>query len=169
MGGRRLWRAACRDQLVDGCGTMSKSRPVWPGQQRRPSGGLAEAGRSSGRPRHGLALRGASGEPAGRGLRHLIFDVGEDASHTTVHADLFDNLYVVVRGEKRFSLLPPQEGHLLRRRLFPAATYRPTAVSGGGGGGGGGGGVGASGLELALDDPPEQQVQSALGLQAVTA
>ena len=86
-----------------------------------------------------------------------------------MHADLFDNLYVVVRGEKRFSLLPPQEGHLLRRRLFPAATYRPTAVSGGGGGGGGGGGVGASGLELALDDPPEQQVQSALGLQAVTA
>ena len=82
-----------------------------------------------------------------------------------MHADLFDNLYVVVRGEKRFSLLPPQEGHLLRRRLFPAATYRPTAVSGGGGGGGGG----ASGLELALDDPPEQQVQSALGLQAVTA
>ena len=92
--------------------------------------------------------------------------MGEDASHTTVHADLFDNLYVVVRGEKRFSLLPPQEGHLLRRRRFPAATYRPAAASGGGeGGGGGGGGGGGSGLELALDDPPEQQLWSALDLE----
>ena len=67
--------------------------------QRGLSGGLAEAGRSSGSLRHKLTLRKASREPAGWGLSHLVLDIGEDASHTTVHADLFDNLYVVVRGD----------------------------------------------------------------------
>ncbi|EOD26562.1 hypothetical protein EMIHUDRAFT_435104 [Emiliania huxleyi CCMP1516] len=66
------------------------------------------------------------------------FWMGEDAARTTVHADLFDNLYVVVRGRKRFALLPPQEGLLLppqegralRRRPYPAATYREGAAEG---------------------------------------
>jgi jumonji domain-containing protein 7 len=88
------------------------------------------------------------------------FWMGEDASHTTAHADLFDNLYVVVRGEKRFSLLPPQEGRLLHRRLYPAATYRPAAAGSGGGGGS------ASGLELVLDDPPQRVAWTELDLEA---
>lgn len=53
------------------------------------------------------------------------FWMGEDAARTSVHADLYDNLYVVVVGEKRFSLLPPMEGPRLGRRPFRAATWRP--------------------------------------------
>ena len=36
------------------------------------------------------------------------FWCGEDAAVTSTHADLFENLYVVVKGEKHFTLLPPQ-------------------------------------------------------------
>ena len=57
------------------------------------------------------------------------FWMGEDAARTTVHADLFDNIYVVVRGTKHFTLLPPQEGHLLQRRAYPAATYVPSEAA----------------------------------------
>ncbi|KAL1519998.1 hypothetical protein AB1Y20_023479 [Prymnesium parvum] len=49
--------------------------------------------------------------------------MGEDAARTSVHADLFDNLYVVVRGTKRFTLLPPQEGSLLGRRPYRSASW----------------------------------------------
>ena len=55
------------------------------------------------------------------------FWMGEDAARTTVHADLFDNVYCVVSGRKEFYLLPPQEGHMLRRRRYPSAAYMPTA------------------------------------------
>ncbi len=70
------------------------------------------------------------------------FWMGEDAARTSVHADLFDNVYVVIRGEKCFTLLPPQEGHLLRREAVRAATYVPTTDGGG------------SGLELRVDNDP---------------
>lgn len=63
----------------------------------------------------------------GRKPAAVNFWMGEDAARTTVHADLFDNVYVVIRGTKRFTLLPPQEGHLLRRRAYPAATYVPSS------------------------------------------
>lgn len=63
------------------------------------------------------------------------FWMGEDAARTTVHADLFDNLYVVVRGTKEFTLLPPQEGHLLQRARYRAGTY-------------------AADLTFELDEPP---------------
>lgn len=49
--------------------------------------------------------------------------MGEDAARTSVHADLFDNLYVVIKGEKSFTLLPPSEGHVLDRRPYRAATW----------------------------------------------
>ena len=71
------------------------------------------------------------------------FWMGEDAARTTVHADLFDNLYVVVRGEKHFALLPPQEGHALRRQRVRAATYVATA----------GEAAAAFDLELRVDSP----------------
>eukprot|EP00966_Prymnesium_polylepis_P239108 5530270-Prymnesium_polylepis.1 len=51
------------------------------------------------------------------------FWMGEDAARTSVHADLFDNVYVVLRGEKNFTLLPPPEGHALGRRPYRAATW----------------------------------------------
>ena len=55
------------------------------------------------------------------------FWMGEDAARTTVHADLFDNVYCVVSGRKEFHLLPPQEGHVLRRQRYPSAAYTPSA------------------------------------------
>lgn len=55
------------------------------------------------------------------------FWMGEEMARTTVHADLFDNVYAVVRGRKQFALLPPQEGHRLRRQEYRAATYTPAA------------------------------------------
>eukprot|EP00967_Tisochrysis_lutea_P103919 scaffold157274_cov22-Tisochrysis_lutea.AAC.1 len=55
--------------------------------------------------------------------------IGENAARTTVHADLFDNLYLVVTGEKHFTLLPPDEGIRLERRQYRAATYSREASS----------------------------------------
>ena len=54
----------------------------------------------------------------GRPPSAVNFWMGEDAARTTVHADLYDNLYAVVRGTKVFTLLPPQEGASLRRRPY---------------------------------------------------
>lgn len=64
--------------------------------------------------------------------------IGEDAARTQVHADLFCNIYAVVRGTKRFTLLPPQDVALLKRKSVPTASWVDV-----------GGGV----LELRLDDP----------------
>ena len=54
---------------------MSKARPVWPASaaQLADWSRLAEA---PGSLRHALALREASGEPAGRRLSHVVFHVG---------------------------------------------------------------------------------------------
>ena len=93
------------------------------------------------------------------------FWLGEDAARTTVHADLFDNVYVVVRGEKHFWLLPPQDGHLLRRRRVRTATYTTVGNSGEAAVGAAGNSMdgraalrgtasGANQLELQLDSPP---------------
>lgn len=75
--------------------------------------------------------------------------VGEDEARTSVHADLFDNLYVVVRGQKQFTLLPPAEGHALGRRPFRGATWvlNPS--------GSGLESSGCSDLSLELDEPPD--------------
>ena len=54
------------------------------------------------------------------------FWMGEDAARTTAHADLYENIYIVIRGEKRFTLLPPQDVHVLGMASFPAATWRRT-------------------------------------------
>lgn len=69
-------------------------------------------------PSPGWADAAFGGPPAAMNLW-----IGEDAARTSVHADLFDNLYVVLSGEKRFTLLPPDEGSRLGRRQYRAATY----------------------------------------------
>ena len=79
----------------------------------------------------------------GRPPSAVNFWMGEDAARTTVHADLYDNLYAVVRGTKVFTLLPPQEGASLRRRPYRSATYARDDD----------GGEGASGLRLVADEP----------------
>ena len=51
------------------------------------------------------------------------FWMGEDTARTTTHADLFCNMYAVVRGEKQFSLLPPQEVERLERKPCISSTW----------------------------------------------
>ena len=91
----------------------------------------------------------------GRPPEATNFWMGEDAARTTVHADLFDNLYVVVRGTKEFALLPPQEGAALERRPFRAGTYREQPEARGG-------------LALTLDEPPVHVHWSAVDLESAT-
>ena len=61
---------------------MWKTRPIWPASAAQAADWprLAEA---RGSLRHNLALKGASGEPAGRGLSPLAFHIG---GHAVVHA-----------------------------------------------------------------------------------
>eukprot|EP00964_Phaeocystis_antarctica_P052797 scaffold30932_cov86-Phaeocystis_antarctica.AAC.1 len=54
---------------------MWETRPIWPASAAQAADWprLAEA---RGSLRHDLALKGASGEPAGRGLSPLVFHIG---------------------------------------------------------------------------------------------
>ena len=54
---------------------MWKTRPIWPASAAQEADWprLAEA---QGSLRHDLSLKGASGEPAGRGLSRLVFHIG---------------------------------------------------------------------------------------------
>jgi peptidyl-lysine (3S)-dioxygenase / protease len=55
--------------------------------------------------------------------------VGDERSFTATHKDHYENLYLVVRGAKRFFLRPPCDAPLLPERRLPAATYAPCASS----------------------------------------
>ena len=67
----QTWKAASESTP----GAMSRARPVWSASVAQATGWprLAEAW---GGLVHGLALKEASGEPAGRSLSHLVFDIG---------------------------------------------------------------------------------------------
>lgn len=49
--------------------------------------------------------------------------VGNGESETSFHKDHYENLYVVITGEKRFLLLPPTDYHRMYVREYPAAKY----------------------------------------------
>jgi peptidyl-lysine (3S)-dioxygenase / protease len=49
--------------------------------------------------------------------------IGNSHSVTSFHKDHYDNIYVVVSGEKHFLLLPPTEHHRLYISDYPAAQY----------------------------------------------
>ncbi|CAA0838274.1 2-oxoglutarate (2OG) and Fe(II)-dependent oxygenase superfamily protein [Striga hermonthica] len=51
------------------------------------------------------------------------FWVGNRFSETSFHKDHYENLYVVISGEKRFLLLPPTDVHRMYVREYPAAQY----------------------------------------------
>ena len=55
---------------------MWKTRPIWPASAAQAADWprLADV---RGSLRHDLVLKGASGEPAGRGLSPLVFHIGE--------------------------------------------------------------------------------------------
>jgi peptidyl-lysine (3S)-dioxygenase / protease len=52
--------------------------------------------------------------------------IGNAHSVTSFHKDHYDNIYVVLSGEKHFLLLPPTEHHRLYVRDYPAARYVAT-------------------------------------------
>ena len=56
--------------------------------------------------------------------------IGNGASDTWFHKDHYENLYVVVAGEKRFLLLPPTDVHRMYVGEYPAARYRLCEVRG---------------------------------------
>ncbi|KAJ8774031.1 hypothetical protein K2173_009462 [Erythroxylum novogranatense] len=49
--------------------------------------------------------------------------IGNHKSETCFHKDHYENLYVVVSGEKHFLLLPPTDVHRMYIRDYPAAHY----------------------------------------------
>lgn len=55
--------------------------------------------------------------------------IGNGRSETSFHKDHYENLYVVVTGEKHFLLLPPTEVHRLYVRSYPAAQYVTSSSS----------------------------------------
>ncbi|GAA5869855.1 hypothetical protein JCM1840_007655 [Sporobolomyces johnsonii] len=69
--------------------------------------------------------------------------IGGGRSKTSLHKDPYENLYLVIRGSKTFTLLPPSEAYCVHEQLYPHATYSfsprppqdPSSSSGSGGGG----------------------------------
>ncbi|KAJ1394827.1 JmjC domain [Sesbania bispinosa] len=56
--------------------------------------------------------------------------IGTQHSQTSFHKDHYENLYVVVTGEKHFLLLPPTDVDRLYIRDYPAATYTYSSDTG---------------------------------------
>lgn len=54
--------------------------------------------------------------------------IGNSLSQTSFHKDHYENLYVVITGEKHFLLLPPTDLHRLYVRPYPAARYIASPV-----------------------------------------
>ena len=52
--------------------------------------------------------------------------IGNERSQTSLHKDNYENIYVQVRGQKHFVLLPPVEMPCVNERLLPRARYRPS-------------------------------------------
>lgn len=51
------------------------------------------------------------------------FWMGDERSESTVHKDPYENMYAVLRGAKRFTLLPPTDAAFTYERDFPPAQY----------------------------------------------
>lgn len=49
--------------------------------------------------------------------------MGDSRAVTTFHSDPYENLYAVIAGEKRFTLLPPTDVHRLYNRSCPVGRY----------------------------------------------
>ncbi|GAA5940842.1 hypothetical protein JCM1841_003443 [Sporobolomyces salmonicolor] len=49
--------------------------------------------------------------------------IGGSRSKTSLHKDPYENLYLVLRGSKTFTLLPPSEAYCVHERLYPHAAY----------------------------------------------
>eukprot|EP01133_Synstelium_polycarpum_P015875 gene15875-18867_t len=56
--------------------------------------------------------------------------MGDDRAVSSMHKDPYENIYCVVRGRKRFTLLPPIDTPFLYQRDYVAATYERDEQSG---------------------------------------
>jgi jumonji domain-containing protein 7 len=59
--------------------------------------------------------------------------IGDERSTSSLHKDFFENMYVVVQGEKTFTLLPPTDIQYLREEEFPTRRYKVNRSSSSGG------------------------------------
>ncbi|ORY91719.1 cupin-like domain-domain-containing protein [Leucosporidium creatinivorum] len=55
--------------------------------------------------------------------------IGDQRSVTSLHKDPYENIYLVIRGSKTFTLLPPAEFYCLHEQIYPHATYNFTPPS----------------------------------------
>lgn len=66
--------------------------------------------------------------------------MGDNRAVSSLHKDPYENIYVVVSGEKHFTLLPPTDLHYLYDKPFPGARYKEDE----------------NGWKIVEDDPPEE-------------
>jgi jumonji domain-containing protein 7 len=50
---------------------------------------------------------------------------GNSKSTTALHKDPYENIYIQIRGQKHFTLLPPHASACVNDAVLPAATYNP--------------------------------------------
>ena len=55
--------------------------------------------------------------------------LGNERSVTALHKDNYENIYVQIRGQKHFVLLPPVEMPCVNEQLLPQARYGPSPAS----------------------------------------
>eukprot|EP01114_Cavostelium_apophysatum_P022221 TRINITY_DN7973_c0_g1_i2.p1 TRINITY_DN7973_c0_g1~~TRINITY_DN7973_c0_g1_i2.p1 ORF type:complete len:331 (-),score=63.27 TRINITY_DN7973_c0_g1_i2:214-1206(-) len=62
------------------------------------------------------------------GMSHDVVNMwmGDDRAVSSLHKDHYENIYVVVTGEKHFTLLPPTDNFFLYENQFKSATYVET-------------------------------------------
>ena len=51
--------------------------------------------------------------------------IGNHQSLSSIHKDHYENIYIVLRGQKKFTLLPPTDRPFLYQSLFPSASFFP--------------------------------------------
>ncbi|TFK28735.1 Clavaminate synthase-like protein [Coprinopsis marcescibilis] len=49
--------------------------------------------------------------------------IGNNKSITSVHSDPYENIYTVIRGSKKFTLIPPTDGWCLNEKFYPHAQF----------------------------------------------
>ncbi|KAK5117775.1 hypothetical protein LTR85_008750 [Meristemomyces frigidus] len=77
----------------------------------------------------------------GAGADAINLWLGDDRSVTSLHKDNYENIYVQIRGQKHFVLLPPVEMPCINEQLLPKGRYVPCETTGD--------------LEVQLDDEAE--------------
>lgn len=56
--------------------------------------------------------------------------IGNERSQTALHKDNYENIYVQIRGQKHFVLLPPVETPCVNEQSLPQAWYKPSRSNG---------------------------------------